>query len=327
MKLRGARDAAIRVHMEPTRNLLIIHSPGHEELSDWTTVAERIRQDAPDIDVRLGCAAERDIELANWQISRPSLFFSAATLFKFWPLGGKTYYGRRMLKKDQIDLLAAAGFPVPRTLPLIPGLLLSKAVWGDYVIVKPNRGAHGFGTSLAKTEDVPTHYIKLRRNDPRRRPMIVQQFIDHTDEDGHLVDYRALMMFGEPLYVHRRRATTPRPPLAKLASEFSGLIASNAVGSERRRELVSPPDVIEVAREAARAFSYIPVLGVDIVQCRQTGRYFVLEVNPGGTVWHFSSDVGKRQFDEATRIASYKQFDALATAARLLIERTRAEAK
>ena len=67
------------------------------------------------------------------------------------------------------------------------------------------------------------------------------------------------------------------------------------------------------------------MLGVDVVREQDTGRLFVLEVNPNGWTWMFSSEAGRGiqrdcgfQFDD--------QFGGLAIASRVLAEETEARA-
>jgi hypothetical protein len=65
------------------------------------------------------------------------------------------------------------------------------------------------------------------------------------------------------------------------------------------------------------------VLGVDIIRDSQNGTLSVLEVNPGGDVWHLSSLLAKNFFTREHVRDLYAQFDALALCANLLMEKTR----
>jgi hypothetical protein len=87
------------------------------------------------------------------------------------------------------------------------------------------------------------------------------------------------------------------------------------------------PIVQSVPGERAHeAFPECPVIGVDIVRDSQSGRLYVLEVNPHGAVWHLSSTLGKKMDPGHVRDL-YAQFNALDRAADLLIEKARAEAR
>jgi D-alanine-D-alanine ligase-like ATP-grasp enzyme len=65
------------------------------------------------------------------------------------------------------------------------------------------------------------------------------------------------------------------------------------------------------------------VIGVDIIRESQSGRLYVLEVNPHGAVWHLSSPLRK---DPEHARELYSQFNALDLAADLLIQKTRTHA-
>ena len=58
-----------------------------------------------------------------------------------------------------------------------------------------------------------------------------------------------------------------------------------------------------------------------------TGRLYLLEVNPGGGTWMFSSE-SCGSYKESLGISDLAaEFDAFRTIARVLVERTRAEAQ
>jgi hypothetical protein len=105
----------------------------------------------------------------------------------------------------------------------------------------------------------------------------------------------------------------------------AGQYANNA--GTRTRRYIDEPDVLDLARRVARAVPDIPLHGIDIVRERRTGRLMVLEFNPGGNTWHFSSTAGRAtQIEAGGRERLIAQFGAFDIAARVLVERTRAEA-
>jgi hypothetical protein len=97
------------------------------------------------------------------------------------------------------------------------------------------------------------------------------------------------------------------------------------------RELADDADVLELARQTHSALPEAPLQGVDIIREAGSGKLFVLEANPGGNTWTFSK--GKMRTRQATLQTALgverltDQFDAFTTAAKVLIERTRAEAE
>lgn len=221
--------------------------------------------------------------------------------------------------------MAECGLPVPLTRVLSPDLHLEPGTWGEYVIVKPTRGMQGNRVRLVRAAEVERRFAEL--TDSGRRRMLVQRFIDHVDEQGRPSAYRVLTVFGEPIYMAEHRWIEPRRPLAEIAADPAGKIASNSLGVSRSRTLVKVPDVLALARSAAKAFPRIPCLGQDIVRQTGTGELFLMETNPGGDIWHLSSDYSRRTgSDPEYEKARYAQFDALDVVAKMLIVKTRTEA-
>jgi glutathione synthase/RimK-type ligase-like ATP-grasp enzyme len=221
--------------------------------------------------------------------------------------------------------------PVPRTAVLTPDLALDPALWGEFVILKPSNLAttsRGMGVRLVRTTRVryrpPSDYP--REHPGRYGPMIVQEFID---TGARISVYRALTLFGEPLYVNLERADAPRPgPGASEAEvERHPMTLQQAPSTN---SFVADPDVIAVARAAYAALPEAPLQGCDILRQAGSGALYVLEVNPGGNTWHFSSDhlaADRAANGPELERQRRQQFDAFRTAARVLVERTRREAE
>ncbi|MEO8667985.1 MAG: hypothetical protein ABI399_05665, partial [Bauldia sp.] len=211
--------------MLPAFNLLILHTVPDQALADWLTVKRKIESRAPDIEVRIASNLESDEAVRAWQITRPSLVFSPIHLVTYKPPGGKVYVGRNFVDKlRETEHLIAAGLPVPESRLLTRGLVLNPATWGEYSVIKPNIGSSkGANVRLVRTTSIRLRYLELTLND--RSPMIVQKFIDSTDEENRLCSYRVLTMFGRPLYARRWRWRRSRRPLAAIADDPIGGIA------------------------------------------------------------------------------------------------------
>jgi len=307
--------------VEPTRNLLIVQTTPEQDPSDWIAVKERTESRAPDIEVRIATNRNPNSATARWQVRRPSLVFSAVMLIGFVPRGGTVYCGCPYDKHEQVRRLKLISVPIPRTEILSPASCLDAAQWGDYVIVKPSRLNSGTGVKLVRTVDLPARFDELTAIAQDR--YLVQPFIDHS-EDGYPTEYRVLSMFGRALYCARNRWGNKRPPLAEIAADPHGVIASNdkQMGG-RVRAICNDSDVIALGERVHSAFSECPVIGVDIIREQHTGRLWVLEANPHGAVWHLSSRLKKTPEHKREL---YSQFNALDRAADLLIQKTRAEA-
>jgi len=155
--------------------------------------------------------------------------------------------------------------------------------------------------------------------------MLIQPYIDHS-ENGYPTEYRVLTLFGHVLYCARNNWAVARPPLEEIAADREGIIASNNKRFGRLRMLCNDAEIIALGEQAHAAFPQCPVLGVDIVRDVETRKLYVIEVNPGGATWHFSSPSGKNLYTAEHRRNLYAQFGALDRTAQLLIEKTREEA-
>jgi hypothetical protein len=308
---------------QASRNLVIVHTPGHQALSDWVTVKAKIDVQAPDIEVRIADNSIPNSATRRWQTRRPSLVFSPSPLIQFTPAGGRIYAGRRLNKLEQFAALRAAGVPTPDSALFRPDVALSPRRWGEFVVLKPSgqQSSYGRFVRLVPTPSAGTRYRELGLD--QGVEMMVQQFIDPTDNEGRAFEFRVMTMFGRPMYSLKAMEKSPRSTPAEIAGG-DGELALNRKGLEREIKLEIEDDIIDLARTTAAAVPEVPCLGIDIIREHATGRLFVLETN-GASVWHLSSR-STPNYPQEVRDGLYGQFNALDSAAELLIERTRAEA-
>ena len=308
--------------MQPVeRNLLIVQTVPFQDPSDWVTVKERVERAAPDIEVRIATNGQPNSATVRWQVGRPSLVFSPCPLIDFVPRGGAVYCGQPYDKYEQARRLRSISILTPRTEILSAVSSFNPTEWSDYVILKPRRGNQGKGVKLLRTVDVRAMLEEFSAIAPDR--YLVQPFIDHC-ENGYPTTYRVLSMFGRVLYCRRNRWGNRRPPLAEIAADPHGVIASNDTQMGGHvRAICNDSDVIALGERVHEAFPECPLIGVDIIREQQTGRLWVLEANPHGCVWHFSSPLPTTP---EHRRELYAQFNGLDRAADLLIQKTRAEA-
>ena len=87
---------------------------------------------------------------------------------------------------------------MPQTVLLAPDLTFDPAMWGEYVIVKPARmgSSEGRHVRLVRTETVGARFDELTLG--RRLEMLVQKYVNATDDAGRGYEYRVLTMFGRP---------------------------------------------------------------------------------------------------------------------------------
>jgi hypothetical protein len=155
--------------------------------------------------------------------------------------------------------------------------------------------------------------------------MLVQRFIDTGPFVCH---YRVLTLFGVPLLAFKTTAETSRPSLDGSGDE----LAKVGVKARRRdgpitREFTSDAEILNLARRTYSAIPEAALQGVDIIREAKSGKLYVLEANPGGNTWIFSKGDMTARLKAALGVERLTdQFDAFRTAAKVLIERTRAEA-
>jgi hypothetical protein len=162
--------------------------------------------------------------------------------------------------------------------------------------------------------------------------VLVQQFIDTGPLPTH---WRVLTLFGAPLYCMKFWCPIERPPLDAPDEAIENAIIETKHPSLKRkhgmldmRALESTPEILSFATRIHDAFPTMPLLGVDILRDHATGNLYVIEINAGGNVWHFSSArsaLGREHgMPLEQRVA---QFGAWDVAANALIAITRKHAR
>lgn len=314
------------------RNLILVNQPGWQAAGDWHKIAAHVRDFEPRIEVFVVNGNLPNSYTRRRAAGRPTFVCSPSPLKGFTPARGRVYQGRVIPKLDQLRLLARAGVPVPRTAVLTPELQLDPADWGEFVIVKPTdilTSSHGTGIQLMRTSRVryipPSGYPEGHPG--QRGPMVVQQYVN----TGKYVSlFRVLTFLGEPLYSVRFQGTEPRVALDAPDDVIESSVIATQALTGREGDFVTSDDVLAIARRAHAAIPEVPLKGCDIIREEATGALYVLEVNPGGNTWHFSSVINASR--RAERGPEHErrrmwQFDAFRVAARALVAKTNAEAE
>ena len=128
--------------------------------------------------------------------------------------------------------------------------------------------------------------------------MSIQPYIEHS-ENGYPTEYRVLTLLGRVPYSARNSWAVARQPLGEIAANPNGVIASNNKNFGRLRKVWDDPEIIALGEQAASAFPECPVLGADVLRDAGTKKLYVMEVNPTGKVWHFSSPSAINLFSRA----------------------------
>jgi len=314
---------------EPDRNLIMLYRPRLVDPQDFEEIGQRVRAMAPDIAVHVMSNDLRRPIKVKRLAERPTFVFSPTRMREFRPARGKIYHGNPLPKMEQLRRLEDAGMPVPKWAMLEPGIALSREDWGEFVVLKPDDpliSSQGQGVQLMRTERVRYRRPEEYPDDHpgRKGPMIIQQFIDTGPRPNN---WRYLSLFGETLYSYFKQLKSTRPPLDASDEELEGaVVATNGGPPEWVFEFDS--NMATLAKRIHAAFPEIPLQGCDFIRDIHTSRTFVLEVNPGGNTWHFSSMRGaKIRSFLGGRARLIEQLGAFDIAARVLVERTRAEAE
>jgi hypothetical protein len=333
-KLESLLVGAVRPWSQATtsHHLVLAYQPGWQSMADLSSIARLVRV----LDSRIGTfivpATHRNRASRKVAATRPTLVASTGPLTAFRPLRGRIYQGLPIPKFEQLKRLHAAGIPVPLTTVLGLETVLDPAVWGEFVVVKPTdmpSSSHAAGINLFRTHRVRfAPRADYPKDHPGRLgPMVVQQYIDTGER---LTTYRVLSFFGEPIYAMLMRSTIQRVDLGSPDAVIEAAPIAYQADADRERLLIRDADVLAMARAAHEAFPEIPMIGCDIIREARTGNLYVLELNPGGNTWHFSSDsaremrarMGPEQVEKMRQ-----QFQALRTVAIALANRTIAEAE
>lgn len=275
----------------PERNLVIIHR-GADYEQDFREIAGKISIIDPKISVF--CIDPRTIHAMPEEAwVRPTLTVAFLANFKAKIRRGPLLANRAIHKPGQHRAFVEAGVPTPPTLRFIPGMKLDPIMFGEYVVIKPinpDFGSYGRGIQLFRRKrlecmtasDFPRDHL-IHRD---RNGFIVQKFID---TGRRLRCTRLMTLFGVPLSCWTTEEQIPIPPLEGSDEQIEQLRITSNTGEFLNRFATEEADILALAPQLDAAFDSLPLLGADIIREEKTGRPYILEVNPGGNTWHFSS--------------------------------------
>jgi hypothetical protein len=323
----------------PEQNLVIIHR-GPEYERDFQEIAEKISAIEPKVSVYpVEQRASHAMPDEDWK--RPTLTVALAAHFKADIRRGPILMNRNIHKPEQYKAFVQAGLPTPPTLRYSPGMKLDPIMFGELVVLKPTSpdiASYGRGIQLFRRRkleamrmvDFPRDHL-IRRD---RNGFIVQRFID----TGPLLPlYRVTTLFGVPLFCWLEKERVPLPPPGQSDAEIESRRIVSNTGDFRERYPYSEDQILDLAVRVGKAMPDVPLLGTDIICEEKSGKPFVLECNPGGNTWHFSSKltagvrqrmggltlVGQKKAELLGRQMLIDQFGAWDRAAEVLVQKTR----
>ena len=228
-----------------------------------------------------------------WTLGLPTAIVSLLPIRRFLPGWATIWQQVGYDKIREYAVLEHAGVPVPNWRPLYQNQVPDLSGFGEYVVVKPARGAYGAFVRVMRRDRVRWQPWKIERLGAADGPMVVQEYV-HTGPWPTC--YRVSTIFGEPIYALRTVADRTRKPI-KHDGGYPRVFEGRTIvaGSKRcTMDTQVPEDVIEFARRTHAAFLTVPLLGVDIVREQGTGKLYVLEVNSNGGTFHLTSDTGRQ---------------------------------
>jgi len=304
------------------RNLLLIgRMSQHHYLKE---ICEDIRTLAPDITpfaLRDRGKSYFHRDLLRCYL-RPTLAVSFCRPRTFRPRLKSSYHGSPLRKSEEYAALERCGVPVPRWALLREGERPDLAGFGAYVVTKPDRGAKGADVKIRRASRVrwkAPETDQAKKMERATTDLVVQEFI-YTG--SWPVSYRVVSLFGKVLFALRLEADHGRRPLEDRDAFGGGgiSIVSNTLGSSYT--LLDDEEIIDFGERTHSVFPEIPLLGVDIVRDYDSGKLYVLEVNPDGWSWLFKSTMGRR-LQETCHIDFDSQFRGIRKTSLILIDRVR----
>jgi hypothetical protein len=300
-------------------NLVILHTPNLQDISDFQTVRNILIGAAPEIRTIIITVNQTvTSELLNIINELPTLIFCPTAIDIPDSMRGTRIIANPRTKDEEIEILARLGFPVPRSMLISQIDDINRVCFEPYVVVKPNRGMQGKDVSLVLTNRLKE--FLLIRPDLLKNGVLVQEWINTGANPS---SYRVMTVLGEPVYCVKSTGSEERTYQKHRIPESGLPVSSN--GHERVITLAYDQDVLKLAAKVHKLLPEIPTMGIDIIRQKDTQKLFVLELNSRGLTWHLSSNYGKMQ-NAKYHLDRYNQFDALKVISRALITVTKNKA-
>ena len=276
---------------EPSRNLVLVHSDGWQDVGDFLKIKAIVDESAPDIETLV---ASNDIRSSLHPKEGGGASDARLLAHSTAGVQARSRQDLSGAADVQADRDASAGRcwasgakvrgNPPGDCPVCRGLR-------PYVVVKPSDALASFGSGieLRRTQDVryraPDEYPEGHPG--RKAPMVAQKFINC----GKAMTCRVLTLFGATIFTYCRESTRELAldPAKEVYETADYMPSAPHCHVSMRRD----PDMLALAAEAYRAMPEAALQACDILRDAD-GRLHILEINPGGGTWMLSSSAGKR---------------------------------
>lgn len=306
------------------RNLILIHR-GPEYEQDFKEISEKVFAIDSDITVySLATGSTDQLPVAAWR--RPTLTVALSSAFNLEVRRGPVLKNRQIDKLAQHKIFQQAGLSTPPTMAYRCGMTLDPILLGRFVLIKPmdlKLTSKGDGIHLFRRERLqgmgPADFDAKHKIHQDRKGYLVSRFIYTGKYPSY---YRILTFCGQVLYIMKHLCTVPTPDL----DDADHVIERGNVTAKFNKNffLEQYPEHFALGQRVAEAMSDIPLLGIDVAVEESTGTLFVLEANPGGNTWHFSSPSSKERREQLPDLVPRMkaQYGAFDIAAKALVQKT-----
>jgi hypothetical protein len=304
--------------------LILVHR--NENADDFQQIARRIRK----LDPTIGVTMFSDF-LTSKMLPPEYLNLPMLVIYLCNPPSSEFKVATKLAVKETSKIDEYAHFKQHNILCLPIerfkwGMALDPAIYGDWVVLKPEfknstgRDINMLPTALLPTltlDDFPANHLI------REDTYLVQKFIKTGETPVH---YRVTIFLNEILF-SSKSCSKFQYPQPNLTCMLSTTVASN-IAENRTTQLYENEEINNFALVVSNTFPVSPLLGIDILQDELTKQLYVLEVNAGGNVWHFSSTNGENyRFNLGGKNAMVRQYNAWDRAAEALVRNTHALAR
>jgi hypothetical protein len=286
--------------------LLVTHTEQNQHLI-LPAVVQELRKLNEGIRARVVNDVEPRLKHRVWTLGLPTTVISMRPVAtqqqkRFLPRWATVWQQMPLNKIDECRVLEGAGIRVPKWAATREGWEPDLSGFREFVVVKPAEGKNGALVRVMRRARVRWGCLTtpsiLTGTNRASEALLVQEYV-HT---GPLpTSYRVGTVFGEPIYAFRFVADRARRPFESVPLHSKDFDGRNIVASSKGCSLDCsvPEDVIELARQAHRAFPTVPLLGIDIIREHGSGQLYVLEANVWGGTFHLTSPVYQRILRES----------------------------
>jgi hypothetical protein len=289
--------------------ILVVRS---ESIEDFRSIAKRIRKIDPNMDIIIFGG-----EIFLHQM--PSHFLNQPTLTMYLvnpPLITKPndLAVKHLSKIDEYAHFKQHNIPCLPIEKFAWGMTLDESIYGDWVVIKPeNINSSGKDINMIPTKAIPSLKLSDFPLDHliHQDNYLVQKFIKTGQKS---TQYRAGIFLDEVIYSRTFTSDIDYPkPGTDMPSLVKTSVASNVANRSVGRIIDETMNCL--ALEVAKTLPQLPLFGIDILKDEISGKLYVLEINAGGNIWHFSSlSARKKNVDRKALVLQYNAWDKCAEA-------------